>query len=130
MYRSVKLTMPVCSECSVSLKPEDKHRKCVIHRSCSRNKPCSLDVNSPSEYWDKVEKSIAEVSGGDPPKRASKRKCSLSTAKPDKPPDSKKCTEKAKKPTKNAPKNKSTSSQDVDNTEDQVSKKTIKAQVV
>ncbi len=47
--------MVSCSYCSFQLDAKDKHVWCLLHRDCSRDKPCSLDINRGDKYWDQIE---------------------------------------------------------------------------
>ena len=74
--------MAVCSVCGVLLIESDKHSKCLLHRKCSRVKPCKLDAGMPPAYWDEVELTLKANA------RKSKRSSAPSTVskKPESPP--------------------------------------------
>ena len=44
-----------CKSCGNVLAEGDKHSTCVIHRRCSRAKPCKYDKNELVDYWEGIE---------------------------------------------------------------------------
>ena len=46
---------PKSCKCGNVLPDGDKHSSCVIHRRCSRGKPCKLDKGESSDFWDGIE---------------------------------------------------------------------------
>jgi len=61
-----------CQICSVPLARGDRHFGCILHRDCSRQAPCSFDMNEPPAYWDEVE-SLLEAAKCVSPLRKSSR---------------------------------------------------------
>ena len=58
-FQTCSAKMAVCSVCNVALIDSDKHSKCLLHRKCSRTKPCKLDAEYPQAYyWDEVETTL------------------------------------------------------------------------
>ena len=48
-----------CKICKVPLAEGDKHFGCLLHRECTRERPCSLDEDEPPSYWQEVEALLA-----------------------------------------------------------------------
>jgi hypothetical protein len=46
--------MPPCKSCKVIIPPGDKHNKCVLHRKCTADAPCTFDKGKSQEYWDNI----------------------------------------------------------------------------
>ena len=65
--------MAVCSVCKAQLAEGDLHFGCLLHRSCTRQAPCSLDADEPPEYWDEVESLTTAIRSLSPDTRSSSR---------------------------------------------------------
>jgi hypothetical protein len=107
-----------CKVCKIELAKDDKHFGCLRHRECTRQSPCSLDINEPDVYWDEVEALLSSVSAVSPVRRASMRNVNASSEprSTNEPPplapltaQGLKSREVAKKPKKSTPRPKSKS---------------------
>ena len=77
--------MAFCTVCSAVLIDSDKHSRCLFHRKCSRARPCKLDVDMPSAYWDEVETTLKVNSTV---RKSSRSAPSTISKRPDSPPPS------------------------------------------
>ena len=62
-----------CNVCKTALAEGDRHFGCIRHRQCSRQSPCSLDMEEPPSYWDEVEDIIKAINVVSPERRSSRR---------------------------------------------------------
>ena len=71
--------MFACTHCSTIMPATDRHDACVVHRKCSRAKPCEFDKFETAEYWDDVEAMVKALKYNP---RKSSRSASASAVKP------------------------------------------------
>ncbi len=64
----------LCKSCGSSLAPGDTHTLCVLHRKCTRDSPCPLEVDKDGSYWDEIETIRAAAKGVRPKKKKEVRK--------------------------------------------------------
>ena len=45
-----------CRCCNNAIPAGDNHTTCVLHRRCSRAKPCQIDKRESNDYWDNIDR--------------------------------------------------------------------------